>query len=796
MRFSLFTWAFAAGAAAQQSSAYTDPNTGITFQGKTDTTGFSFGMAAPTTVGSDFIGQMVVPITAGYGGITLTGSMTGSLLVVAWPNEGKVVASFRQTSGYSSPAVYTNSALSLSPIANGTFVNGTHTSYTFLCGGCIMGNALTFQASTANIIIGWSFSRTAPTSPSSAELATFVYHEAGFGSFGLAMTSATSADYPTWASYATAASPGSGNSTTTAPSGNSTCTATSTVSNATYDYIVAGAGPAGIIVAQRLAETGKSVLLLERGQASTYQTGGRSTVSWNQTVTQYDVPSMAFYLSTAADTSEYCTDTANMAGCLLGGGTMVNALMFVRPQAADFDDKWPTGWKWDQVSASAVRLYERNPGTTMASEDEKRYDQGAVTILQQYFQSLGYSHVDAINDPNSKTAVYSYPPWDIQDGLRAGPVKSYLPLAKALSNFRLALNTKVVRVIRSGATATGVEVEDSTGARQIIKLNAGGSVVLASGSMSSPRILFNSGIGPADQIKIVQGGSACVTLPNEADWIDLPVGQNLKDHPIFTLSFNTTFLNNTMVAKDFTTPNQTNIYMFSQGIGPLVQSGQRLNFWTSLNTTSGIKFFQGTCSATGAGSIRIKLYLTHGATSQGALGINAQGATVFTSDPWLNTEDDRTATAKMIDILLEAARGGTLIQPANSTATGTSMVANKDYVQGSHFVGTISMGQRNDGTAVVDTNTKVFGTDNIFVVDGSIHPDLPTGNTQAMVMVVAEHAAAKIIALGASSSSNGSTVATPPTYDAVPMPSAVTSTAVPAVTTAATVTPGYEDDEC
>ncbi|KAK0129966.1 hypothetical protein ONS96_000507 [Cadophora gregata f. sp. sojae] len=217
-----------------------------------------------------------------------------------------------------------------------------------------------------------------------------------------------------------------------------------------------------------------------------------------------------------------------MAGCLLGGGTMVNALMFVPPQDADFNDKWPMGWKWSEVGASAARLYERNPGTTLASEDRQRYDQSAFTVFSSLFKTMGWSQVDAIKEPNRKTAVYSYPPWDIQDGLRAGPVKSYLPLANALSNFELILKTKVVRVVRSGSTATGVEVETSTGARQIINLKAGGHVVLASGSMSSPRILYNSGIGPTDQLSTVQSGSACVTLPDEADWINLPVGQNLK----------------------------------------------------------------------------------------------------------------------------------------------------------------------------------------------------------------------------------------------------------------------------
>ncbi|CZT03150.1 related to cellobiose dehydrogenase [Rhynchosporium agropyri] len=754
--------ALAAGAWAQQSSASVDPNTGIKFQGMTAAAGFYFGMAVPKPVGSDFIGQMVVPITTGYGGLSLTGSMVGSLLVVAWPNENKVVSSLRETRGYTSPVVYANASISLIPIANGTFVNSTHMSYTFLCQGCIMGSAFSFKADAEMITVGFSFSKTAPNNPSSAESATFVFHEAGHGAIGLALNLAGSQNFAKWASMATA-SPLPGNSTTPASGGsNSTCTTTTKVANSTYDYIVAGAGPAGIIAAQRLAETGKSVLLLERGQASTFASGGKATVAWNEKVTQYDVPSMAYYLTTAADTSEHCTDTANMAGCLLGGGTMVNALMFVRPQDADFNDKWPTGWKWSEVSASAAKLYKRNPGTTLASKDQQRYDQGAFQVFSTFFKTLGWSQVDAIKEPNRKTKIYSFPAWDIQDGLRAGPVKSYLPLARALSNFELTLNTKVVRVIRNGSTATGVEVEISTGARQIIKLKTGGSVILASGSMSSPRILYNSGIGPADQLTTVKTGYACVTLPDKADWIDLPVGKNLKDHPIYTLTFNTSSANSSMVAKDFTSPSQINIDLFSKQSGPLVQSGQRINFWTSMNTTSGTKYFQGTCNSPGAGQLRIKLYLTHGATSVGTLGINAQGATIFTTDPWMNTEDDKTAVAVMIDQILNAAKNSTILKPSDSKLTGASMVAKKSFASGSHFVGTAIMGETKNGSAVVDTDTKVFGTDNIFVVDASIHPDLPTGNTQAIVMVVAEHAVAKIIALGASAASNSTTTPSQP----------------------------------
>lgn len=96
MRFSLEVLALAAGAYAT-STGYTDANTGIDFFGTEDTTGLLFGMALPSTIGSDFIGQLVVPTITGYGGISLTGSMVGSLLVVAWPNAGEVIGTLRET---------------------------------------------------------------------------------------------------------------------------------------------------------------------------------------------------------------------------------------------------------------------------------------------------------------------------------------------------------------------------------------------------------------------------------------------------------------------------------------------------------------------------------------------------------------------------------------------------------------------------------------------------------------------------------------------------------------------------
>lgn len=88
---------FALRAAAQTSSPYTDANTGITFNGYQHASGYTFGIALPENPTTDFIAQVQAPITngGGWAGFSMGQSMTGNLLVVAWPNDGEVVSSFR-----------------------------------------------------------------------------------------------------------------------------------------------------------------------------------------------------------------------------------------------------------------------------------------------------------------------------------------------------------------------------------------------------------------------------------------------------------------------------------------------------------------------------------------------------------------------------------------------------------------------------------------------------------------------------------------------------------------------------
>ncbi len=385
-----------------QTVKYTDPNTGITFQRITkDGDNYSFGLALPEPFGSDFIGQITSNVSEGWASVSFGGGMIDSLLLIVYPNGENVTASLRVAPQYSSPLLFDGNAI-VKPIPNGIFVGASGFSYTFLCEKCVI-DGLTFDGEDPDPFLGWAMSPNPVVNPSSPS-SLLNYHDL-FGAFSVDIKAARSTSFPEWATMA-ADDP---DFPPTPPEGGNSTIPDAPLRNETYDYIIAGAGAAGIVVAERIAESGASVLLLERGTASFYVTGGEVTVPWNDTITVFDVPATLRFIPKTPGTNAFCADTAAQAACILGGGTAVNGMIFIRPPERDFDD-FPEGWKWDNVVNAARRLYERNIHTLYPSADGKYYDEVIYNIASKSFLSNGWRHVDAIQNPNEKHMMFSRAP--------------------------------------------------------------------------------------------------------------------------------------------------------------------------------------------------------------------------------------------------------------------------------------------------------------------------------------------------------------------------------------------------
>jgi cellobiose dehydrogenase (acceptor) len=166
--------------------------------------------------------------------------------------------------------------------------------------------------------------------------------------------------------------------------------------------------------------------------------------------------------------------------------------------------------------------------------DGKLYYQQGFDVISGGLSKGGWTQVVANSSPDSKNRTFSHSPFMFSGGERGGPLATYLQTAKKRSNFNLWLNTTVKRVVRDGGHITGVEVEAfrSGGYEGVVNVtNISGRVILSAGTFGTAKILLRSGIGPSDQLQVVQNSTIDgPTMINSTSWIPLPVGYNLDDH--------------------------------------------------------------------------------------------------------------------------------------------------------------------------------------------------------------------------------------------------------------------------
>ncbi|KAF9447344.1 hypothetical protein P691DRAFT_821966 [Macrolepiota fuliginosa MF-IS2] len=739
---------------SQAGAQYVDPDNGIPFWGLTEPVhGMTLGWIFPPldstgSLANEFIGEIVAPIDTLWAGVSPGGQMLQNLLLVAWPYDGSIVRSARYATDYVQPLAMSGPVLTDLPSTKVPKLRYTGTN-------SIPVNTFGVPA--------WVFSSIGVDTPADPQ-STFQEHT-DFGFFGLdwSQAHASADDYNNWAAGGT----GGGTPTTTI----STPTTTPTqppVTATPYDYIVVGAGPGGLITADRLSEAGKSVLLLERGGPSTAQTGGTYGPTWAQghNLTKFDIPGLFETMFTDSNPFWWCKDVNSFAGCLLGGGTSINGALYWIPPDSDFSPYvgWPTSW--GNHGPYTAKVKSRLPSTDHPSTDGKRYLEQVSTVVSQLLNAQGYTQITINDNPDFKDHSYGYSAYDFLNGKRGGPVATYLQTAKIRKNFTLKQYVYVLNVVRNGAQITGVKTNDtSLGPDGVIPLTSKGRVILSAGSFATPRILFRSGIGPSDMINLVQNdATAGPNLPPQNQWINLPVGMNVQDNP----SINLVFTHPSVDAYDNWAqvwanprPADSSQYLKDQS-GVLSQASPRMNFWRAYGASDQrTRYLQGTARP-GAASVTtvypynasqiwtITVYLSTGITSRGRIGIDAALTARALVNPWFTDPVDKQVLIQGINDVLSTVRnvsGLTLITPDNTT-TITDYVNNYDpgSLNSNHWVGSCSIGN-SSSTAVVDQNTKVFNTNNLFVIDASIIPGMPMGNPHGMLMSAAEQGVAKVLNL-------------------------------------------------
>lgn len=309
--------------------------------------------------------------------------------------------------------------------------------------------------------------------------------------------------------------------------------------NAAFDFVVVGGGAAGCVLAERLTrDANTTVLLLERGGTQPDQT---------------KVPAYITYMlmSNAVDNVVTLPESKNCngVGCVLntpkvlGGGSSLNAMMYVRASSVDYDS-WAnltgdSGWAYDNVLPYFKRA-ERNLDPVIAKDSEyhssagplsvswQPYRHPAIPMVQEAMRNAGLASRLDVNAEGQlgETVVQT----TTANGERWSTYRGYLEPELGRPNLRVVTYATATRILfddegdraeGSPPRALGVEYRDAAGEIRVATANK--EVIVSAGGIHSPQVLLLSGLGPAEELQELN-------IPVVAD---LPgVGKNLQDHPL------------------------------------------------------------------------------------------------------------------------------------------------------------------------------------------------------------------------------------------------------------------------
>ena len=527
-----------------------------------------------------------------------------------------------------------------------------------------------------------------------------------------------------------------------------------------YDYIIAGAGSAGCVVANRLsADLGKRVLLLEAG--------GNDNWIWFHIPVGYlfaiGNPRSDWMFQTEPEPGLNGRSLKYPRGKVVGGSSAINAMISMRGQRQDYD-QWRqlglTGWGSDDVFPVFKRLDDHFLGETehhgvggewRVEQPRVRWD--ILDSVRDAAVEMGVPRTADFNADHDEGVGYFHV--NQKRGLRWSAARGFLKPVLHRPNLRLETHAAIDKLVFENGRAVGLRFERDG---RMFEARAKREVILCAGAVGSIEILQRSGIGDPEWLQPL-GIPTTLERPG--------VGRNLQDHLQQRMIYKVTggkTLNETYHSLPRRALMGAEYALFRTG--PLTMAPSQLGIFTRSDAgqdRANIEFHVQPLSLDKFGDPLHRFpAITVSAcnlrpSSRGTLRIRSAD---FHTKPeikpnYLATDEDRRVAADAIRLTRRLMRQPALAKyrpdeyvPGAKVSNDTVDLAKAAGDIGTtifHPIGTAKMGLPSDPLAVVDERLRVFGMPGLRVVDASVMPSITSGNTNTPTIMIAEKGSGYII---------------------------------------------------